>query len=245
MRGDPQILSTTDYSIFNKINSNRNLDTPQGINHLKRLTASIREKNMLPYRPIYVNRDMEVVDGQFRLAVARKLKLRVYYQMGEEAESKDMLLLSANTKAWDTKDYLNYHVKEVNPHYIRFNEFICKHKISVRCGLLLLASSVDSCSYDKFKAGKFLFPTIKQMEPIDKLMVVYQDILEMIKVSRPSGKSFLFTSRFQTALIDFLNTHVKDIKIVQQKLEKYVFDIIPCYSYEIYMNLFKHIYARP
>ena len=244
MRAIHQVMSTTDYSIFNKIDSNRDLTTPQAMNHLKRLTASIREKNMLPYKPIYVNGDMEVLDGQFRLEVARKLKLPIYYQLNEQGESKDMLLLSANVKGWDTKDYLNHHVKEENSHYIRFNEFISKHKISVRSGLLLLASSVDCCSYEKFKTGRFLFPTMKQMEAVEKMMAVYHDIIEMIKVSRPSGKSFLFTSRFQTALIEFMNIYSKDIKTVQKKFEKYVFDIIPCYSYEIYMNLFKHIYGR-
>lgn len=245
MRVQHEILSTTDYSIFKSHYSNRTLDDTASVNHLKRLMAAIQARNLLPYRPLYVNRDMQVVDGQFRLEAAKKLNLRVFYQVNEEACVEDMVTFNVNIKGWDSKNYLNFFVKNNHETYVRFNEFISEHKISVRCGLLILASAVDNASYHKFKTGTFLFPDSEEMKEINKMMVVYHSVIDMIKASRPSDKSFLYTSRFQLALIEFLNANKKDITTVQEKLEKYVMDIIPCFSYEIYMNLLKDIYARP
>jgi len=77
----PEVIKTKDYSIFKKHESNRGIDQ----NNLKKIVNSIKAEDLLAFRPILVDAQMRVIDGQHRLEAARLLDLDVYYQRKEEA----------------------------------------------------------------------------------------------------------------------------------------------------------------
>ena len=102
------IKSTTDYKIFKKVWHNRKLNEA----HLKNLNASISTKNLLAYTPIIVNEEMEVIDGQHRLEVARRNKLEIYYIIAPDVVTGDVLLLNANEKPWSLPDFIYSWIKQ-------------------------------------------------------------------------------------------------------------------------------------
>src|ERR1700742_2697053 len=98
------IKSTNDYTIFKKSPSNRDIEDP----HVRSIMASISIKDMLHLRPILVNSNMEVLDGQHRLEAARRLNAKIYYQIETKSEDADIILLNAHQKNWKTECYFNY-----------------------------------------------------------------------------------------------------------------------------------------
>ena len=96
-------IETSDYSIFKKHESNRVINELA----LRKLINSIKSKNMLELRPILVDSQMRVIDGQHRLEAAKALRVPIFYLMKKESESLDIILLNTQ-KRWSIEDYLNF-----------------------------------------------------------------------------------------------------------------------------------------
>jgi hypothetical protein len=101
------ILSTTDYSKFRVIETNRPVDK----NHVKRLKAAITNRNLLRLNPILVDTKMHVIDGQHRLTAAKELGVEIYYMTSGEITQEDIATLNSNKKLWHLIDYVQYHAK--------------------------------------------------------------------------------------------------------------------------------------
>lgn len=149
-----KIQKTTDYNIFKGIIGNRALYEP----HVKRLTRSVMQKNMLEQNPILVNERMEVVDGQHRLEVAKELQLPVFYVVLTGGNLNDVILNNANNRGWSLLDYLESYIAMGKKDYIKLKEFADEHKLSVAISRRILAggSFVDnSLEVNAFKEGNF------------------------------------------------------------------------------------------
>lgn len=114
-----QVLITDDLSIFKNIDGNR----PPNPQHIKRLSKSI-EKNGILCNPILVNEKMEVIDGQHRLAAARKVGSGIYYIILQGYKLSEVHTLNLNQKNWSKRDFMEgYADMGVTP-YIKLREFV-------------------------------------------------------------------------------------------------------------------------
>lgn len=96
------IQSTTDYTTFKTLGSNRRLSKP----HVKRLVATFEgNPRSNAYNPILVNEDFEIIDGQHRVAALSELKLPVYYIIGSGLTIEDAQAINAGAKPWSPMDY--------------------------------------------------------------------------------------------------------------------------------------------
>ncbi len=145
-----KVQKTTNYDMFHLRDDNRKVVDKV---YLESLVDSIRSKNLLELRPIYVNAKMEVIDGQHRLEACRQIGCDVYYIVDKELESEDIIRLNVN-KAWKPENYLNYYVQNCNPHYIEFERFMKYHHLSIREVRDLMGGRND---YQIFRDGRMLF----------------------------------------------------------------------------------------
>ena len=98
-----QVYKTKDYSKFKSKEGNRNLNEL----HLKRLTESIKENDLLHANPILVNEKYEIIDGQHRFNVCRQLGKTVHYMKVKSLGLSDIQMLNANSKNWKLQDYID------------------------------------------------------------------------------------------------------------------------------------------
>jgi hypothetical protein len=89
-----QILQTKNYDDFKIITSNREVDK----NHVKRLSKSILRKNLLYIRPVICNQDMEVIDGQHRIAACQLIDEPVFYIKVDSLTKEDIGILNTAQK---------------------------------------------------------------------------------------------------------------------------------------------------
>lgn len=94
-----QILITNDYSLFKYIKGNR----PVLPAHVNRIMRSIQIKDAKT--PIYVNKKMEIIDGQHTLCAREALSAPVYYVIMTNLGLGDIQRLNSNSKNWSAYDY--------------------------------------------------------------------------------------------------------------------------------------------
>jgi len=125
------IQKTKKYDIFKFREDNRQkIDE----NHVKRLIESIKNRNLLEFRPIMLNSDYEVIDGQHRLLAAKELNIEIFYEIHKDLKSGDIIELNV-AKTWQMEDYLNYYVKNGHKEYQNFDAFLKKNNLSINIGL--------------------------------------------------------------------------------------------------------------
>ena len=90
------IKETSDYDIFKKHVHNR----PLVEGNILKILKSIQFKNLLKYRPILIDKDYRVIDGQHRLEAAKRLCISVFYEMKTDVEHVDIKLLNDNQKGY-------------------------------------------------------------------------------------------------------------------------------------------------
>lgn len=121
------ILKTSDYSIFKYYGLNRKISTK----HKNALIVSLSKINLLKYKPVIVDSNMYVVDGQHRIAAAQELKLEVYYvKLTPEISGEDaMVLFNQKQVEWKVVDFLKYHAGTKGGEYKELYEFLNEQNI--------------------------------------------------------------------------------------------------------------------
>ncbi len=156
------IFATDNYKQFSMINGNRGLNE----NKIKKIIKEVESGNdMLKYYPIQVRvvgESLEILDGQHRFFICKKLKRQVHYILVTEDKSMpDIAKVNSNVEKWASKDFINCYINQGNEHYIKLQEFLNLTKISVGLSLRLLSSGnpgVEGFSTkitDDFQQGAF------------------------------------------------------------------------------------------
>lgn len=94
-----KIYEETDYSIFKKLDDNRDLLESR----VAKIKASISEKYIL--NPIIVNENFEVIDGQGRYEARKRMGLPIHYIIAPGTNSDDCRRMNKYNKAWSMEDY--------------------------------------------------------------------------------------------------------------------------------------------
>lgn len=231
------ILKTNDYSIFRKHSCNRDLNQE----NLNKIRNSINFKNMLSYRPIIVNKLMEVIDGQHRLEIAKQLNLEIYYIIQEESENIDIVLLNNNQRGWGSHDYLNFYCRQGNEEYLKLRQFIEKNNIKDVANALIIIGQYGSNYSSIFKAGRLKLP--QSMSDFQNKWICIksmQDRLDAIMVG--NNRYFYKGARFIRALIIISSMEGFDFNHFLKRFEWRLDALHSCDKVQNYVEMFKGIY---
>lgn len=185
------IKMTSDYDIF-KFREDNRVAVIQS--HVQKLADSIKSRNLLELRPISVNSEMEVMDGQHRLLAAKLLGVPIYYRQDNELQPSDIILMNLS-QTWKQSDYLNYYCKNNYPEYLKMKEFMKKNNISIKIALGITCGH-NKDVFSNFKNGNFKFNEEEFNSDID----ICWDTIEYIKQMR-GFSPYTHTSRFWKSLL--------------------------------------------
>jgi hypothetical protein len=223
------VLSTMDYNIFKTIDSNR----PVVEAHVRHLMEQIGQKDLLHLRPIDVNADFGVVDGQHRLEAARRLGRPIYYQVSQLTDD-DMAALNRASRNWKNTDYLHYWVRKGNPHYVALADFMARHPqvILSSAQQLLTPQSVRLAA--QFREGLY---QVEDMERAEKVMVFLDAVASEAKYK------FAHDVRFITAIM-WSWTRVKgfDPDTLLRKILLQPTELVRCATLGQFMTLLERLY---
>ncbi len=111
-----EIYSTKDYSQFKLIRGNRKISTNLNLEKL------IQKSGVL--RPIVVNKEMEILDGQHRYAIAKKYKLELPYYISPSKSVEDIIILNTSSKRWQAEDYIQKYKEDGLRDYILLDRIL-------------------------------------------------------------------------------------------------------------------------
>lgn len=176
-----KIEQTTNYGKFKTIRGNRAINRT----HLKKLSESILDNNMLEANPIIVDERFKVLDGQHRLLAAEKLGLPIYYVVVKFATGhiSEVQMLNSNLRAWSMNDFLNSYVERGNEDYIKLKKFMENTGLSRGISVMLLEGAKGKNMHGRggtkdFKEGLFKASFVDFAEDIAKKLTELEPYCE-------------------------------------------------------------------
>ena len=146
-----QVLVTNDYSMFQIMKGNRDINKV----HLNRLKKSIQEKYIEV--PIIVNERNEIIDGQHRYTSAMELGKPVYFIRIGGLKLPDVQRLNINSKNWTADSYMEGYCDLGMQDYITYRQFKKNYKLNHNECVALLSGSkrAGGSAIDAFHQGLF------------------------------------------------------------------------------------------
>ncbi len=153
-----EILKTDDYKKFKLHLQNRQINYKK----VQKLAESMKEKNLLPYYPIVVDKNFVILDGQHRYEAAKLAKVTISYLISHDGyDIKDVPESNNFQSHWRLEDYINYWAKEGKQSYIKLLELSKKYKIGPSTLADLQKSSQKDV--DAIKLGCWEFVSCNQI----------------------------------------------------------------------------------
>lgn len=211
---DLKINKTKDYSIFKFIEGNRKLIP----GHLAKLTVSVNNKNLLMYNPIVVNENMEVIDGQHRLEVAKNNDLPIYYFIAKDLGLHEIRLLNQNNKNWSALDFVKSFAIKGNQNYIWFLKFMEEYGLNLTKAAEIIGhwGVGGSNYYLQIKNGKFVVTEAQRKDATVKADIWYDMMPFSTNKTRISREMPVLINELFTA-----NKGKKFIEILRQDNKMY------------------------
>ena len=124
-----EIKQTTDYGLFKLMSKNR----PVGNSSIKKLARSISCNDLTPYKPIIVDKDFRIVDGQHRFLACKYLNKPIYFlQMADDIDGDSaMITLNTYQKSWRQEEFLNFHAETKGGQWKELQDFEKEHKLGI------------------------------------------------------------------------------------------------------------------
>lgn len=205
-----EIFETVNYGQFRSIKGNRAVSKK----HVTMLMDSITKNNQLDTRPIVVNKNLEIIDGQHRLEAAKNLELPIYYVVKNEADYQEMAFLNSCQANWGTRDFLTMYSNQGFPEYKHLEEFVNRHNINLEpviCFFLYGGGTsrkerLESRSQflQRFKRGEFVFEGNEEL--FNSILINFQKLVTIFRersFKRRKESEFINRSSFVRAFIQF------------------------------------------
>lgn len=222
---------TNNYALFKFRDDNRK---EISTSHVEKLIRSIEMNNLLNLRPITVNGQMEVIDGQHRLLAAKNLNIPIWYEVREDLTQKDLITLNVS-RSWKKLDFLNFYVKNGYQEYIKLDNFLKKNNIPISAAIRINGGGKKKVGRD-FIEGNFIFA-----KDADECMENINEILDLIKYLK-TNTSYLTGMRVYLSLFR-VSTHENYChEKFRENIKRLIEKIEPKATQEGYIKMFVDIH---
>lgn len=189
------VFQTDQYNNFSMIPGNREINLHKVEKIIKEIEAG---NDMLRYYPIQVrlvNGKLEILDGQHRFFISKKLKRPVFYILVSETKSMhDIAKVNSNVETWKDDHFINCYMMNGNnqQHYRLLKEFSDTYKFSMGICLNLLhdgnpgnATGSNATLRAKFEEGQF------EVLKHDEAVRVAEMVKQFSSFSNWRGRTFI------------------------------------------------------
>lgn len=209
-----EIQKTKDYSKFKSITSNRDVNRL----HVKKLSQSIKERNLLWAKPPLVNEKMEVIDGQHRLEACMLVKEDFYFVVAKGLTKDDMAILNTNQRNWTGQDFINFYTIEGKKDYRELSKLMNQFD-DLKVSMLITFTG----GHNGIREGLF------KMTNLPRAKQVCEWIMKLKK-----GHPFVLEKNFGLALYDSIDVESKLQRLLKNAQKD---SFIKCFSVQEYKKM--------
>lgn len=146
------VQKTTDYKKFRYISSNRSIVK----RHVQMLVESFdKNPKLIATRPVLVNDDYEVIDGQHRLQACEALQIPVHYIVAPGLDIATAQLMNALQRPWTILDYANSYSLSGNENYRKFLNYLDEYKLPATVLMIFMHGRQAHKLHRDFRGGLF------------------------------------------------------------------------------------------
>lgn len=223
------VYQTTDYDRFCIMKQNRVVS----VGHVRKLVGLISKRNLLHMVPILVTEELEVIDGQHRLAAARELGVPIYYQIND-LSGDDIAMLNSASKNWVGADYLHYWAALGEPDYKALAAFMNRHPVISFSNAKTMLQATTTVKMEEFKKGFWRMGDVAHAE---QAAVLVERIGHETSFKRAKDTLFVMAVHHCITAVEGFHSEkfMKQILMQPTSLE-------PCISHKKYLEMFDRIY---
>lgn len=222
-----KVYWSNSYDDFSLIKINRPIDWKR----IDKIAAEIEAgNNYLPFYPIVVNSQLEIIDGQHRFLSAKKTYELFYYIISEKMDMKDAANAVSLTKAWNLESRLHFYCEMGLPDYLVVKEFREKHP------WIPTTFSISVCSSNGYTPRTFNNGHYKadRKEFAEKVASIAEDFSEYFTGYK--------TWHFLNALMNLASNPNYNHKRMMQKMLTQRSRLVRCATVEKYLEVMAEIY---
>lgn len=132
----------SNYDKFKFVSGNR----PISESNVNSLVNSIQRYGYQSSKPITVNKDFEIIDGQHRFIACKKLGLPIIFEFTPDGVNSDELMIELNKtqRIWRLAEYINHYAEKDIPFYVECRRFEEEHKLGVSNTLALCGKTHEA-----------------------------------------------------------------------------------------------------
>lgn len=197
---------------------------------MRKIKLSIKEFGLIPGRPVLIDKDFNIIDGQHRFIAMKELDLPIPYQIIEGDVISKTMALNSNQSQWQLIDYVRSYAEQGNDNYRKLLKFDEKHKIGFVPSLYLCFGpnykGVDIKKGKHFDLVEDAEQIVEYLQTLDSVPFKYQKsfVIAVINLFRKTKEThreiirlnilkiphFFNTRDYTAAFENILNTKKKN-----------------------------------
>jgi len=212
-------MKTNNYNLFKLAQTNRTVKQ----SHVNKICKSMESYGFLNSKPITVNSNFEIIDGQHRFLAAQKLGIDIIYEIDNVDLNEAMVTVNTTSNIWRLSEFIEHYAKMGFTDFIELNKFMNSNDygvsncISIYCGFSVKPKHIRS--------GEMPSKNLKLAESID--------LIEFFR-----GKlKFFKTNKFIESIIVLVNRKDLQPKHIE-RLKLNAYSVIECANLTQYNNQF-------
>lgn len=233
-----KVYQSADYKLFRLVEGNRVLNKKK----IEKIVAEIKNGNdILDEAPILVKeagKVLEILDGQHRYEVAKKLGRPVHYIVHkQEMNLYSVAKVNSNTERWKATDFINAYKKAGNKNYEKIEYLHKTYGIAVGVCLSLLDSGTaisggSSSVQVDFETGNFVVKKNKEAIQLAELCKGFE------RFSAWNSRSFIL------AISKILDAGLCDFEVLMKKFNSEPSALLVQPNYKGYLQNLELIYNK-
>lgn len=222
------LFLTKDYSIFNKLKGNRDIKPKR----VKEIKDSIVKDGWL-HTTIIVNENMEIIDGQARIAALRDLNMPVEYEIRKGYGIAECRALNNAGRTWTETDHIVSHAETGEEAFVKFYQLMEEYQVNVR---VVTAAIHKTPIHNRHINTSFSLSDEEYMKA--------RDILRKYKAYESAIKRLPGRERIKADVVVFMIEHGVDTNLMTDFLSKMHLDDLNTTSKETMLKSIQDSYNR-
>lgn len=204
--------------------------------HVEELKKSISENGYMDFKPIIINKNNEIIDGQHRYVACSELGIEPPTLTINDNSTQLMVSLNKTQKSWGINDFIKFHAENGSKPYIMLKDFIAKTGFAPTPALLLLIDEKRLLKFDDIKEGRLNIQlTERQFEEAVEMAREINKIAKLMKLVK--GNKILTEAYISLLKVENFNKDYFFDKILRYRDELHL-----CGSLKGYLQMFVEIY---
>ena len=240
MTQEVTINQSTDYLKFQKIDGNRKLSD----SHVKSLVESIKSKNLLHLRPIIIDENFYVLDGQHRLEAAKLCEVPIYYITCNSEKFKEITKLNQNQKNWKLTDFLNFYaINFKNPCYIDILNLMKDRNLVLEAIFIYMDYNIKKKELrEQFCNGEFIIE--RPIEETIEKICDWETFFNFMQEKNSDYLDFFKSLHFRKALLEILESKRISRQQFWDRIKMNVASVYRCRNKDETLDMLLKIYNK-